>query len=73
MPNGKVPWSKKIAPAINKLINSWSKSKYKGWDTEMAIDHESAIYEGDPRLWDLKKKGTLRYQWLDNKLIEVKK
>lgn len=70
MPKGRVPWSKKIIPAIRSLINSWDKdNRGKHW----SVDGDNSYFIADGKMWDSIKSGnTLKYQWLDNKLVEVK-
>ena len=69
MPKGRVPWSKKIAPAINKLVKQWKKDNEEFW---WNVDGENTptIYEGERsiRLWDTKT-GALRYEWNGTELV----
>lgn len=69
IPNGRVPWSKKIAPAINKLINSWDKNNK---NAQWYVDGDTANFIGDMRLWDIKAGKILKYQWINDQLKEIK-
>jgi len=73
MPNGRVPWwlqnwSKKIAPAINKLVRQWKRKDEKlYWN----IDGEHALYTDEPRLWNTKAQ-VLKYEWNGQELVLAK-
>lgn len=67
MPNGRVPWSKKIAPAINKLVRQW---KRKDEEFYWNIDGEHTQFEDEIRLWDTRT-GALRYEWNGQELVKV--
>jgi hypothetical protein len=81
LPNGNLPWSKKIRPAINKLVKSWMLTKEKvRWN----IESEGMIFVGknfytgttEPipeteRFWDGYNKYP-HYEWNGKELIKVR-
>jgi hypothetical protein len=69
MPKGRVPWSKKIAPAINKLVRQW---KNKNEEFYCNIDGEHTRFEDEIRLWDTRT-GALRYEWNGQELVNVER
>lgn len=62
-PAGRAPWSKKIAPAINKLVRGWypGTEKIKDWYVEGEAEGAD--------LWTVK--ATRKFEWSDNTLVEV--
>lgn len=70
IPSGRVPWAKKIAPAINRLIGPWMHAGLKGHDRFWGVDGEHVIRLGDKRLWDCTE-STIRYEWSGHSLERV--
>lgn len=80
MPSGRVPWSKKIAPAINKLVKKYAergvKNPYWNVDGEGTVFIGKNFYYGTQkpipesvRLWDCK--AFAHYEWNGKELIKV--
>jgi hypothetical protein len=64
MPSGKVPWKKKIVPAIAKLIRPWSETKSTPyWNVE------GDLGSGEDSLWITK--AFARYEWDGEGLVRV--
>ncbi len=78
VPRGRVQWSKKIAPAINRIVTSMYSDEERKQDRYLRrMWREPLIYwnvEGDdPKgesFWDLKQTVT-RYEWNGNELVKV--
>jgi hypothetical protein len=80
MPKGRVQWSKKIVPAINKLLSPWhTEEQHTAHKRRKWNNSESPLawsVEGDnpgaenPSLWDLKQ-AVARYEWNGSALIPV--
>lgn len=66
MPKGRVPWSKKIAPAIHRLVKPWIKENkwYPGWNVDGFSTEEDA-----QRAWD--NSTFPRYRWTGTELVFV--
>ena len=79
MPSGRVPWSKKIQPAINRLVGAWFTPEQRERDRRAKwLGSELGCFwqvEGDPdpenSLWFLKQP-VARYEWNGEALIESK-
>lgn len=69
MPSGRVPWSKKIAPAINKLVKQWYHQNTKEKDRFWNLEGENVVGPRDIRLWDTTT--TVRYEWNGTELVRV--
>ena len=78
MPSGRVPWSKKITPAINRLVRSFNNDKPAYW----IVDGESVVIEPGnfyrdtkkpipvgKRLWD--NTAALHYEWNGTEVVKV--
>ena len=64
MPAGRVPWQKKIIPAVRRLVKPWTDV---GEELRLDVD-------GDPKpeehsLWNNSR--SRRYEWRSNALVEV--
>jgi hypothetical protein len=62
-PIGRIPWSKKVVPAINRLVREWypiSRHKDNFWNCEGT----------KPELWNTKL--TRRFEWNGSELVEIK-
>jgi hypothetical protein len=79
MPSGRVPWTKKIAPAINRLVKQWGfpgdRAVYWNVDGEHTIFVGKNFYHGtdepipeSKRLWDCIS--FAHYEWDGEKLIK---
>jgi hypothetical protein len=67
MPSGRVPWCKKIAPAIDKLTKKYSETRDKGnhcWTVEGDLS-----LPGDKPLWDCV--AFAHYEWNGNGLVKT--
>lgn len=62
---GRCAWTKKLGPAIDKLVRQWGAKRYD-WLSE----GEGSRLIGDKRLWDCVD-STLRYEWDGNALVLV--
>lgn len=64
MPEGRVPWSKKIVPAIHRLVSPWFN---RGVDKHWYVDGENDHGPGEPPLWETRT--TARYEWTGRSLV----
>lgn len=78
MPSGHVPWSKKIVPAINRLVRSFDNDKAAYWivDGEPVVIEPGNFYRDSKqpipvskRLWD--NTAALHYEWNGTELVQV--
>ncbi|RYD59601.1 MAG: hypothetical protein EOP83_20560 [Verrucomicrobiaceae bacterium] len=78
MPKGRVPWSKKIAPALNRIVRGHFSNEEIQQDRVRAQNgRETHIHwnvEGEAHvhgdLWDLKRPVT-RYEWNGAELVKL--
>jgi hypothetical protein len=67
MPSGRVPWSKKIVPAINKLTRKYSEARDKK-DHYWNVDGDLS-QPGDKPLWDCI--AFAHYEWNGTELVKT--
>lgn len=66
MPEGRCPWSKRIAPAVNRLVRTWYPKKKPRRDEPYYWNVDWDSYE---EVWHTKK--TRKFSWESGEIIEV--
>jgi hypothetical protein len=73
IPAGRQPWTKKIAPAINRLVRPWfsadDRDRYWNVDGEPTILCEDDGTPKSKRLWETTL--TPRYEWNGSEIVKV--
>ena len=62
MPEGRTPWSKKIAPAINRLVKKW-------YPPDEREPYWNVDWDSYDEVWRTKK--TRKFEWKNENVIEV--